>query len=106
MDPAESRGTEVWEFEVDVAEKIRTRLGDRVDPQVRSGAFRIDLAVRHPEDHGCYVLRIECGGRAYHTAPTARAYDLWRQRILEERAWRIHLILSTTWRQDPEGELD
>ena len=106
MDPAESRGTEDSEFEVDVAEKIRTRLGYRVDPQVGSGAFRIDLAVRHPEDHGCYVLGIECDGRAYHTAPTARAYDLWRQRILEDRGWRIHRIWSTAWRQDPEGELE
>src|SRR5581483_5718779 len=80
-------------------------LGYRVDPQVGSGAFRIDLAVRHPDDPDAYVLGIECDGRAYHAAPAARAYDLWRQRILEERGWRIHRIWSTAWRLDPEAEL-
>jgi len=105
-DPAESLGLEESEFELEVADQLRRRFGHRVDPQVGSGAFRIDLGVRHPEDLGAYVLGIECDGRAYHSAPAARAYDLWRQRILEERGWRIHRIWSTAWRQDPEGELD
>lgn len=98
-------GTEESEFEVEVADRIRTQLGYRVDPQVGSGAFRIDLGIRHPSDESCYILGIECDGKAYHTAPAARAYDLWRQRILEERGWRIHRIWSTAWRQDPEAEI-
>jgi very-short-patch-repair endonuclease len=98
-------GVEESEFEVEVGDRIRTGLGYRVDPQVGSGAFRIDLAVRHPEDESCYVLGVECDGKAYHSAPAARAYDLWRQHILEDRGWRIHRVWSTSWRQDPNAEV-
>jgi len=98
-------GLEESEFEVDVADRVRTELKYIVDSQVGSGAFRIDLGIRHPSDPSCYILGIECDGKSYHSAPAARAYDLWRQRILEERGWRIHRIWSTAWRQDPAGEL-
>jgi len=98
-------GTEESEFEIEVGDRIRTELGYQVDPQVGSGAFRIDLGIRHPDDESYYILGIECDGKAYHSAPAARAYDLWRQRILEERGWRIHRIWSTAWRQDSEAEI-
>jgi very-short-patch-repair endonuclease len=98
-------GTEESEFEIEVGDRIRTELGYQVDPQVGSGAFRIDLGIRHPDDKSYYILGVECDGKAYHSAPAARAYDLWRQRILEERGWRIHRIWSTAWRQDPEAEI-
>jgi very-short-patch-repair endonuclease len=98
-------GSEESEFEMDVADRIRSDLKCKVDPQVGSGAFRIDLAIRHPADEGCYILGIECDGKSYHSAPSARAYDVWRQRILEERGWKIHRIWSTAWRQDPGAEI-
>src|SRR5262249_6480848 len=59
-------------------------LGLEVDAQVSSGLFRIDLAVRSPNGGG-YILGIECDGKAYHSAPSARAYDYWRQVILQQR---------------------
>jgi len=93
------------EFEMDVADRLRSVLKCKVDPQVGSGAFRIDLAIRHPNDEGCHILGIECDGKSYHSAPSARAYDVWRQRILEERGWKIHRIWSTAWRQDPGAEI-
>jgi ssDNA-binding Zn-finger/Zn-ribbon topoisomerase 1/very-short-patch-repair endonuclease len=102
----ESVGQEESEFEVDVRDRIESRLGFQVDSQVGSGAFRIDLAIRHPEDPSWYLLGVECDGKAYHSAPAARAYDLWRQKILEERGWRIHRVWSTAWRQDPDRELE
>ena len=105
MNGNESIGLEESEFEVDVADRIRTELKYIVDSQVGSGAFRIDLGIRHPSDPSCYILGIECDGKSYHSALAARAYDLWRQRILKERGWRIHRIWSTAWRQDPAGEL-
>jgi very-short-patch-repair endonuclease len=100
-----STGPEDSEFEIEVGDRIREQLGVRVDPQVGSGTFRIDLGVRHPEDESRYILGIECDGKAYHSAPAARAYDLWRQRILVERGWRIVRIWSTSWRQDPNAEI-
>src|SRR6267378_4933945 len=86
----------------EVGDRIREQLGVRVDPQVGSGTFCIDLGVRHTENESRYILGIECDGKAYHNAPAARAYDLWRQRILEECGWRIIRIWSTSWRQNPQ----
>ena len=100
-----SAGPEDSEFEIEAGDRIREQLGVRVDPQVGSGTFRIDLGVRHPEDESRYILGIECDGKTYHSVPAARAYDLWRQRILEERGWRIVRIWSTSWRQDPNAEI-
>src|SRR2546425_8740078 len=82
----------------EVGDRIREQLGVRVDPQVGSGTFCIDLGVRHTENGSRYILGIECDGKAYHNAPAARAYDLWRQRILEECGWGIIRIWSTSWR--------
>src|SRR5690606_13384617 len=47
------------------------RRGHRVDIQVGCSGYRVDLAVRHPEHPGRYVLGIECDGASYHSAATA-----------------------------------
>ena len=44
-----------------------------------------------------FVLDVECDGKAYHSDWTARVRDVWRQRILEGRGWKIHRIWSTNW---------
>lgn len=92
------------EFEVEVREALRDALDLEIDAQVSSGSFRIDLAVRSPNESG-YILGVECDGKAYHSAPSARAYDYWRQAVLERRGWNIHRIWSTAWRTDRPGEI-
>jgi very-short-patch-repair endonuclease len=72
-------------------------LGYKVDKQVGSAGFRIDLAVRHPDQPGRYVLAIECDGATYHSALWARERDRLRQEILENLGWRFHRIWSTDW---------
>jgi very-short-patch-repair endonuclease len=96
-------GPEESEFEIEVRQALRQALDLEVDAQVGSGSFRIDLAVRARE--GGYILGIECDGKAYHSAPSARAYDYWRQSVLERRGWQIHRIWSTAWRNDPAREI-
>lgn len=93
------------EFEIEVREVLQSALGLPVHPQVSSGAFRIDLGVRAPADD-CYILGIECDGKAYHSGMSARAHDHWRQGLLEERGWRIHRIWSTSWRESRQREVD
>jgi len=99
-----SSGEEESEFEVEVREALRDALGLEIDSQVSSGAFRIDLAVRSPG--GGYLLGIECDGKAYHSAASARAYDHWRQSLLEERGWRIHRVWSTSWWRERQREIE
>lgn len=101
---ARSIGLEESEFEIEVREALHDALGLRIDSQVSSGSFRIDLAVRSPLADA-YILGIECDGKAYHSAPSARAYDHWRQDLLEERGWQIHRIWSTSWRDARQEEI-
>ena len=51
-------------------------------------------------------MGIECDGRAYHSAATARDRDRLRQQILESLGWRIHRIWSTDWWHDHDTEVE
>ena len=90
-------------FEEAVLRKLRNT-GYDVEPQVGSCGFFIDLAVRHPEVPGRFVLGIECDGAMYHSARTARDRDKLRQQVLESRGWRIHRIWSTDWFANADRE--
>ena len=83
-------------FEEDVARVVRN-LGYVAEPQVGSAGFRIDLAVRHPEKAGQYMLAVECDGATYHSAVWARERDRLRQEVLEQMGWHFHRIWSTDW---------
>lgn len=82
-----------------------TASGYRVERQVGSAGFYIDLAVIDPQRPGRYVLGIECDGASYHSARSARDRDRLRQQVLEGLGWRMHRIWSTDWFRNPEREL-
>ncbi len=84
------------DFEVSVASEIR-RLGYKVDYQVGSSGFKIDLAVRRPDQENRYMLAVECDGATYHSAVWARERDRLRQEVLEGLGWRFHRVWSTDW---------
>ena len=92
-------------FEEVVLNRLRAS-GYDVDPQVGSCGFYIDMAVKHPEQTGRYVLGIECDGAMYHRARSARDRDKLRQAVLEARGWRIHRIWSTDWFNNEDKEFD
>lgn len=80
-----------------------TSRGYQVDTQIGCAGYRIDLAVRHPDHPGRYLLGIECDGAAYHSAKTARDRDRIRQAVLEGLGWKMERVWSTQWQVDPEG---
>jgi very-short-patch-repair endonuclease len=83
-------------FEEAVARVIEG-LGYKVDKQVGSAGFKIDLAVRHPNEPGRYMLAVECDGATYHRCLWARERDRMRQEVLENMGWKFHRIWSTDW---------
>lgn len=83
-------------FEMEVYDVLKNN-GYKVDTQVGCSGYRIDLAVRHPEFSGKYVIAIECDGASYHSARTARERDRLREDVLKLRGWKIHRIWSTDW---------
>lgn len=91
-------------FEEAVA-KALSQAGYKVDFQVGTAGFFIDLAVIDEENPGRYLLGIECDGATYHSARSARDRDRIRQNVLEDLGWQIHRIWSTDWFKDPRKEL-
>ena len=83
-------------FEEDVAEFLRTQ-GYYVDYQIGESGFRIDLGVKRNSEDRLYLCGIECDGRQYHSSWNARLNDIWRQKILENKGWKIIRIWSNDW---------
>jgi len=92
-------------LELEVIRALRNK-GWIVHPQVGCSGYRIDMAVVHPQEHGRYLLGVECDGATYHSLPTARDRDRLRQLVLEGLGWKLHRVWSTDWWTDPEREID
>lgn len=92
-------------FEEQVYQQLRN-LGYEISTQVGMSGYRIDMAVVHPNDHSRYILGIECDGAMYHSSPSARERDVYRQRYLESRGWTIERIWSRNWWKDPINEIE
>lgn len=82
------------------------RRGLQLARQIGHSDFRIDIAVRDAEHPQRYLLGIECDGRDYRDAPTARDRERLREQVLERLGWRVHRAWSAAWARDAEAEVD
>lgn len=76
--------------------------GYRVVPQVKAGAFRIDMVVEGENDAR---LAVECDGDEFH-GPDRWAADMNRQRVLERAGWTFWRCFASTWSLRTEEVLD
>lgn len=84
-------------FEEEVARVMRS-WGFDVVPQVGCADYRIDLAVKHPNEPGKYALGVECDGAMYHSSKVARDRDRLRQEVLSRLGWtNLHRIWGLSW---------
>lgn len=67
--------------------------GYRVVPQVKAGAFRIDMVVEGENDAR---LALECDGDDFH-GPDRWTADMNRQRVLERAGWTFWRCFASTW---------
>ncbi len=79
-------------FERDVYSSL-VDFGYRVTPQVKSGAYRIDMVVESAND---MRLAVECDGDEFH-GPDRWPADMQRQRILERAGWVFWRCFASTW---------
>ena len=79
-------------FETEVFDLLVER-GYRVVPQVKAGAYRIDMVVEGENDNS---LAIECDGDRYH-GPDKWDSDMQRQRILERAGWKFWRCFASTF---------
>lgn len=80
-----------------MVEDVLRAAGFSVDRQVGVAGYFIDLAVRHPRDAGRFAIGIECDGATYHSSRAARDRDRLRERILQDRGWKLYRVWSTDW---------
>ena len=97
--PAETGKAPDSPFEREVIREI-IQMGYKIEPQVGSAGFCIDIGVRDIEKPGRYVLGVECDGATYHGSVSARDRDRLRQKVLERLGWQIYRIWSTDWFSD------
>jgi len=92
-------------FEVQVYDML-VDLGYEVHTQVGMSGYKIDLAVVDPSDSTKYLLGIECDGAMYHSSPSAKERDVYRQRFLESWGWKIERIWSRNWWENRSSEIE
>jgi very-short-patch-repair endonuclease len=100
--------TDTLDFDSQFEEAVYDALeaeGHDVVSQVDSSGYSIDLAIKHPEQPGKFILGIECDGAAYHSSKTARDRDRTRQAVLEDLGWTIHRIWSPDWASNREAQI-
>jgi len=82
---------------------VRAELESRgwvVDAQIGCSGYKLDLAIRDPDQPGRYLLGIECDGAFYSAAHTARDRDRLRSQVLQGLDWRLHRVWSSEWRRN------
>jgi len=89
------------EFEKTVRE-VLARNGYQVDCKVGVSSYKMDLAVKDPEDPQRYLIGIECDGLMYLQAHTVRDRERIRQEILQNLGWNLVRIWSTDWIKNPQ----
>ncbi|HAR33464.1 MAG TPA: hypothetical protein DCR95_05065 [Desulfobacter sp.] len=89
------------DFERDVLTRLAEK-GYNVTPQVKVGAFSIDMVVEGENDRR---LAIELDGDKYH--PPEKWMEDWeRQRVMERVGWKFWRCWGSSYTVDPEGCID
>ena len=84
-----SEGMSVRDVWVDkIAEELRAK-GLKVNTNVGSSDFRLDIAVLDPDKEGCYSYGIVCDGLNYASSPSAIDREVVRPTVLESLGWKI-----------------
>jgi len=86
------------DFERDVLGRL-LKLGYKVQPQVGSLGYRIDMVVEGGDGRR---LAIECDGDRFH-GPDQWREDMRRQRVLERVGWRFWRCFASNYYRNPDS---
>jgi superfamily I DNA and/or RNA helicase/very-short-patch-repair endonuclease len=89
-------------FEEEVYDLLTDEFGkENIIQQHKIGGFRLDFIIKTKSKD----IVLECDGKAYHSSEEAYAYDMFRQKELENMGYVVYRIWSTNWFQDKESEM-
>jgi hypothetical protein len=74
--------------------------GHTIDLDVGVGRYRVDVAVRAPDDAEKYTLGIELDGASYASTDTARDRERLRWEVLGALGWRMTRTRAVDWYED------
>ena len=87
-----------------VAEALR-QSGFRVNTNIGSSEYRVDIGIIDPANPNRYILGILCDGYNYVASTTARDRDITIPHVLSLLGWNTHRIWSVEWWDTPEHVL-
>ncbi len=74
--------------------------------KVGVSAYRIDIAIEHPQHPGSMLAGILLDGPTYHAASTARDRDILRESVLTGLGWNLLHLWSLDWWHNPAQALE
>lgn len=80
--------------------------GFQVIPNLGISEYRIDIAVKDTRAENDYLIGIECDGRNFASARSARDRTRLRKEVLEQLGWRLHRIWSLEWYRNEDAEFN
>ncbi|MDD9898656.1 MAG: DUF4011 domain-containing protein [Candidatus Melainabacteria bacterium] len=92
-------------IEESIAQALEAK-GYQVERFLGSSDYRIDIAVRDPQNLNQFALAIETDGKIYQSAKTCRDRERLRRQVLKSLNWKVHKIWARDWVRNSEVELD
>lgn len=97
-----SEGLSESPFEEEVYDLLVEEFGkENIIQQHKIGGFRLDFIIKTKYND----VVLECDGKSYHSSEEAYAYDMYRQKELENMGFIVYRIWSTSWFQDKNTEM-
>ncbi|MDA0772327.1 MAG: DUF4011 domain-containing protein [Cyanobacteria bacterium] len=94
----------ICSIEESIARSIEAR-GYQVERFLGSSDYRIDIAIRDPQNPDQFILAIETDGKIYQSAKTTRDRERLRRQVLKSLNWNVHKIWARDWVRNAEQEL-
>jgi len=88
-----------------IANEIAER-GYKVDTQVGSSHFKVDMAVVDPNNANKYILGILCDGENYYETKTTRDREIVQPSVLTMLHWNVMRVWSVDWYENKEKVID
>ena len=92
-------------FVESVAEALRTK-GYRVNTNIGSSEYRVDIGIVDPKNPQRYLLGLLCDGYNYVSSHTAHDRDVTTPAVLSLLGWQTYNIWSVEWWDTPSHVLN
>lgn len=102
--PNNNSNTYTEEF-INIVYNALTEQGLHVEKNIGVGDYKIDLAIIDPTTQR-YLLGIEIDTTAYTSPFSTRERDIYKNKYLTSRGWKIHRLWSPNWWHNQKSEIN